>query len=88
MSLDKRLLEILVCPVTKVPVHPLSGDRLATLNREIEAGRISYRDGTVVESGFDEALMTADGRTIYTVVDGIPVMLEDRGIAASQVAGW
>lgn len=88
MSIDRHLLEILVCPVTKVPVKPLSKDRLAILNGEVEKGNVCYQDGQQVAGDLMEALITEDGRTIYPVEDGIPVMLEDHGIAASQVPGW
>jgi uncharacterized protein YbaR (Trm112 family) len=88
MSVDKHLLEILVCPVTKTPVKMLSKDELAILNREVENGTISYVDGNPVEGPIDEALITEDGRTLYRVTDGIPVMLEEQGISANQIPGW
>ena len=88
MSVDKHLLEILVCPVTKTPVKLLSKDKLAILNREVERGAISYANGSVVDTPLDEGLITEDGRTIYRVDDGIPVMLEEQGIVANQIAGW
>jgi len=88
MSVDKKLLEILVCPVTKVPVKPLSKDRLAILNRHVEEGEVHYVDGSAVDGPLEEALITQDGKTVYRVDDGIPVMLEEQGIRASQVPGW
>lgn len=88
MSVDKHLLEILVCPVTKTPVKVLAKDKLAILNREVEKGEVSYVDGSPVEEPLDEALITEDGRTLYRVSDGIPVMLEEQGISAKQVPGW
>lgn len=88
MSVDKHLLEILVCPVTKTPVQLLAKDKLAILNREVGKGEISYVDGSPVEEPLEEALITEDGRTLYRVSDGIPVMLEEQGISAKQVPGW
>ena len=88
MSVDKHLLEILVCPVTKTPVKVLAKDKLAILNREVENGQVTYVDGSAVEEPLDEALITEDGRTLYRVSDGIPVMLEEQGISAKQVPGW
>ena len=88
MTVDKHLLEILVCPVTKTPVKLLSKDKLAILNREVEKGSVTYVNGSVVEAPLDEGLITEDGRTIYRVNDGIPVMLEEQGIIANQVPGW
>ncbi len=88
MSIDKHLLEILVCPVTKTPVKVLGKDKLAILNREVDKGEVAYVDGNPVEGPLDEALITEDGRTLYRVSDGIPVMLEEQGISAKQVPGW
>ena len=88
MSVDKKLLEILVCPTTKVPVKRLARDRLAILNRCIEAGEVRHADGSMVTAPLDEALITDDGRTVYPVDDDIPIMLEDQAIAANQVPGW
>ena len=88
MALDKRLLEILVCPVTKVPVQILSRDRLAILNRSIEQGEVQFADGSPVRTAIDEALITTDGKTIYRVDSGIPVMLEGESVPAAQIPGW
>ena len=88
MPIDKRLLEILVCPVSKVPVKPLPKDKLGILNREIEQGGVQQADGSAVEEPLEEALVTVDGKTVYRVDGGIPVMLEEQGIAAAQVPGW
>ncbi len=88
MSVDKHLLEILVCPVTKTPVKLLAKDKLAILNREVDKGAVVHVDGNPVEGPLDEALITEDGRTLYRVSDDIPVMLEEQGISAKQVPGW
>lgn len=88
MSVDKGLLDILCCPVTKAPVRPLGTDRLAILNQAIEKGGVQLRDGSTIDSPLEEALITNDGKTIYRVSDGIPIMLEDQGIPAHQIPGW
>lgn len=86
--MDNKLLEILVCPSTKVPVKLLSKDKLSTLNRNIADADIRKADGTRVDSALQAALITNDGRTIYMIDDDIPIMLEDEAIAANQIAGW
>lgn len=82
--MDKKLLDILCDPVTKVPVKPLSGDRLDKLNRAIEAGEVKYVSGEAVERTLDAGLITEDDKVVYRVDDDIPVMLEDRGIGTQQ----
>ena len=88
MAIDRKLIEILVCPATKVPVKLLARDRLAVLNRCIEAGEIERLDGTKVDKALESALITEDGRTLYAIEDDIPIMLEDQAILARQVPGW
>ena len=85
MPVDRKLLEILRCPVTKQALSVLSGERVARLNKLIDEGEVQYVDGSTVDRPLDEALITDNGRTIYRVDDGIPVMLEDRGIATEQL---
>ena len=87
-AMDKKLLEILVCPSTKAPVRLLSRDKLAILNNLIVNADVRRADGTRVDAAFSAALMTEDGRTIYEIDDDIPIMLEDQAIAANQVPGW
>ena len=36
----------------------------------------------------DEALVTTDGKVIYRVDDGIPVMLPEQGIGTVQFNEW
>jgi len=88
MAIDQKLLAILVCPVSKVPVKLLSKDKLAIFNSSIGTSEIKNIGGEVIAQSLQEALITSDGRTIYPVDDSIPIMLEDQGIAASQIPGW
>jgi uncharacterized protein YbaR (Trm112 family) len=87
MPLDKKLLEVLCCPVTKVPVLLLEEDRLKKLNEQIEEGKVRDKEGVPLEDPVEEALITQDGKTIYLVKSSIPIMLEDKGIAADQLEG-
>ena len=86
--MDKKLLEILVCPSTKVPVRLLSRDKLAILNNVIASTDVRRADGTRLAGELSAALITEDGKTIYVIDDDIPIMLEDQAIAANQVPGW
>ena len=83
MSLDKKLLDILCCPVTKQPVRLLESGALKRLNDRIAQGEVRQADDAPVESPLDEALITDNGQRIYPVEDGIPIMLEERAIPAS-----
>lgn len=80
MSVSPDLLEILVCPETKQPVSPAGEDLLARVNSEIQAGRLRNRGGETVKDPLREALVRQDGRVLYPVDDGIPVMLVEESI--------
>ena len=88
MNVDRKLLEILCCPVTKTPVQRLDSRRLQKLNQAIEQGAVQFVDGAAVEKSLEEALITEDNRVIYPVEDGIPVMLEDKGIGTTQLQNF
>lgn len=84
MALDRRLLDILCCPVSKVPVRIATTLELDALNVAIAAGEALDVSGNVVAAKVLEALITTDQRVIYRIEDGIPVMLADEGIGTTQ----
>lgn len=84
MPLNRELLNILVCPVTKLPVRLLSASSLDALNQMIREGDVENAAGDRVDSPLSEALITRNGSVVYPVEQGIPVMLEDRSIPVSQ----
>jgi uncharacterized protein len=83
MTVSPELLEILVCPETKQPISVAGADVLARLNAEIDAGRLRNRGGQSVGTRITEGLVRQDGRILYVVDDGIPVMLIDESIELS-----
>jgi len=87
-ALDKRLLDILCCPVSKQPVLPLSHVQLTALNQAIASGQAQAVDGQPVPEPLREGLVTRDGKTIYRIDDGIPVMLADQAIGTQQLSDF
>jgi len=85
MPIDGKLLEILCCPVSKTPLTHLTPGRLKKLNQAISAGGVQYVNGEAVAEPLGEALVTEDSRVVYPVVDGIPILLEDKGIGTTQL---
>ena len=85
MPIDGKLLEILCCPVSKTPLIRVSPRRLKMLNEAISAGALQYVGGDTVEQSLGEALVTEDSKVVYPVVDGIPVLLEQKGIGTTQL---
>ncbi|MEO6689573.1 MAG: Trm112 family protein [Dokdonella sp.] len=86
--MDKRLLDILCCPVTKSPLRLLNETELAALNSAIAAGGVVSANGARIQGAIAEGLITRNARSIYRVDDDIPVMLADEAIATSQVTNF
>jgi uncharacterized protein YbaR (Trm112 family) len=86
--MDRKLLDILCCPVSKQPLALLNGGELAALNRAIGDGAIKRADGERQKDTLREGLITRDHRTVYRVDDGIPVLLADESIATAQVVDF
>jgi uncharacterized protein YbaR (Trm112 family) len=80
MSISPDLLEILVCPETRQPVALASEDILTKLNSEIAGERLRNRGGAPVTSPIAEGLVREDGKILYPIDDGIPVMLIEESI--------
>lgn len=86
--MDKRLLDILCCPVSKTPVRPLSKQELDALNDAIASGKVDSVAGVAVRERIAEGLITTDRKVIYRVDDGIPVMLPEEGIGTVQLTAF
>ncbi len=84
--MDKRLLDIVCCPVTQLPLQLLDSERLTRLNAAIAAGNLQTRDGRAVADTLPEALVTRDARLVYPVRAGIPLLLEEESIDWQQLA--
>lgn len=83
--MDKKLLSILCCPVTHKGLALARADLLGSVNEAIDAGKLKNRDGLVLEAPLKEALVTDDGKLMYPVSDGIPVLLEGESILLDQL---
>ena len=80
MAVSQELLEILVCPETQQPVSMAGGELIQRLNGDIEAGSLRNRGGEPVSAAISEGLVREDGKILYPVEDGIPVMLIEESI--------
>ena len=85
--MDKKLLSILCCPITHKGLSLARGDLLKSINSAIDAGQLLNRDGSALSEKLKEALITDDGKTMYPVNDGIPVLLEGESVAMEQIEG-
>ena len=86
--MDRKLLDLLVCPATRQPLALLDRAALAALNAAAEAGTLRRVDDTPQSAPLREALVTRDHRIVYRVDDCIPVLLVEESLATAQVAGF
>lgn len=80
------LLEILRCPDDRSRLHEADAALVTRLNQAIAEKRLKNRAGRTLESPLDGGLVREDGRYVYPIVDGIPVLLVDEAIPLDQLA--
>ena len=85
--IDQQLLDILACPETREAVSLADQALIEGLNQKIEAGQLVNRAGEKVTEPIDGGLIREDGRYLYAIRDGIPVMLVEQGIPLEETAG-
>jgi uncharacterized protein YbaR (Trm112 family) len=86
--MDRKLLDILVCPATRQPLAMLDAAGLDALNRSIATQSVARNDGTREAAPLREALVTRDRKTVYRIEDGIPVLLAEEAIASAQIGDF
>jgi uncharacterized protein YbaR (Trm112 family) len=83
--ISKELLDILVCPDDRTPLHEADAALVERLNRAIAAGRIVNRAGSRVERALAGGLVRQDGTLLYPMTEGFPIMLTDEAIPLAQL---
>ncbi len=78
--LNSELLDILVCPETKQTLMVADADILDRVNQAVEGKSLVNQGGDRVKGRIEEGLVREDGKVLYPVKDGIPVMLLDEAI--------
>jgi uncharacterized protein YbaR (Trm112 family) len=77
---DPELLSLLCCPETHQAVRPAEVPLLEELNRKIAASGLCTRGGRTITEKIEEGLLRADGKVLFPIRNGIPVMLVDESI--------
>ena len=83
---DPALLEILCCPETHQGLTLADPALVELLNQQIAAGQLRNRKGQAVNQKVDGGLVRADGKVVYLVRSGIPIMLIDQAILLTSAS--
>jgi uncharacterized protein YbaR (Trm112 family) len=76
----EHLVEILRCPQDRSRLRVAGAEIVASINREVEAGRAVNLAGEKLAKPIDGGLIREAGDLLYPIVDQIPVMLPDEAI--------
>jgi uncharacterized protein YbaR (Trm112 family) len=88
IAMDRKLLDLLVCPATRQPLALLESRGLQALNAAIANGSVQRGDGSAQAEVLREALVTRDRKVVYRIDDGIPVLLAEEALATAQIEGF
>ena len=83
--MEKRLLNLLRCPVTHNGLSLARRDLLGRVNSAIQAGKVTNRGGELLAEPLSEALVTDDDKVLYPIANGIPVLLEGESVSLEQL---
>ena len=78
--IDKELLAILACPETHQPLAEAEAALVAEVNARIAAGELKNVGGADVGEAIEGGLVREDGRVLYPIRHGIPVLLIEEGL--------
>ncbi len=85
MALDSHLLEILVCPLSKMPLRIADSALLERLNSRIVEGRLRTRSGRGLDEELVAALVRVDGKVAYQILDDIPLMKPEESVEIRDI---
>ena len=81
------MLDLLVCPATHQPLHRLDAAQRERVNAAIAGGEMLRGDGAVERNALADALASRDGKRVYRIDDGIPVLLVDEALQTAGIDG-
>ncbi len=79
--IDPEFLKLLRCPETRQTLNIAEPAVVRSLNDRIQAGKAQNRGGAKLEQACEAGLVREDGRYLYPIRDGIPVMLIAESVA-------
>ena len=84
--ISDELLNIIACPETKQGLILAGPETVEKVNSLIEKGGIKNRLGEAVGDRIDGGLVREDGKYLYPIRGGIPVLLIEEAISLDQIS--
>jgi uncharacterized protein YbaR (Trm112 family) len=84
-QLSTEFLAMLRCPEDRTTLSMADEALVARLNAARSAGKLQNRGGKPIEKPLDGALIRADGKVAYAIIDRIPILLVDEGVWLADV---
>lgn len=80
--MSRSILPLLVCPLTKQNLFLLDSEKAKIIETVLVTGELRYVDGTklITDSDRVQFLITENAHHLYSVIDGVPVLLESKQI--------
>lgn len=78
--MNAELTAILRCPETRQALAVADAALIARLNAQLAAGVLRNAAGQGIAAQLEAGLVRADGRALYPVRNGVPVLLVDEAI--------
>ena len=82
--MDESFLSMLRCPRTGGELRLADGRELAALNQSMLDGKLKNAAGREMERSMEGALVSACGRWLYPIHEGIPVLLVEEALQLGQ----
>ncbi len=80
MAMNAELLAVLRCPATRQPLGVAEAALIERLNARVAAGELCNGAGQKLTAPLEAGLVRADGRALYPVRNGVPVLLVDEAV--------
>jgi uncharacterized protein YbaR (Trm112 family) len=80
-NIDAGFLALLACPDNHLPLRAISPQELEGINAQISSGTLYRISGELVTAPLSRALIREDGKRVYEIRNGLPILLIESGIA-------
>lgn len=81
--IDSHFLDVLCCPETRQSLTLADTGLVASINKAIAAGSLKNRAGEIVLDPLEGGLLRQDGKWLYPLKDGVPVLLMTEALPVS-----